>query len=61
MITLEYVKERLTLAHNKVNVSNEEYITKRNNGTTIDMAYSIKAGDLLGTIEVLLELMNEES
>lgn len=61
MITLEYVKERLTLAYNRVNISNEEYIAKRNDGTTVDMAYAIKAGDLLGTIEVLLELMNEES
>lgn len=61
MITLEYVKERLTLAYNRVNVSNEEYITKRNDGTTVDMVYAIKAGDLLGTIETLLEYMNEEN
>ena len=61
MITLEYVKERLTLAYNRVNVSNEEYIAKRNDGTTVDMAYAIKAGDLLGTIEALLEYMNKES
>jgi hypothetical protein len=61
MITLEYVKERLTLAYNRVNVSNEEYIAKRNDWTTVDMAYSLKAGDLLGTIEALLEFMNEES
>lgn len=61
MITLEYVKERLALAYNRVNVSNEEYIAKRNDETTVDMAYSLKAGELLGTIEVLLEYMNEES
>jgi len=61
MVTLEYVKERLTLAYNRVNVSNEEYIAKRNDWTTVDMAYSLKAGDLLGTIEALLEFMNEES
>lgn len=61
MVTLEYIKERLTLAYNRVNVSNEEYITKRNDWTTVDMAYSLKAGDLLGTIEALLEFMNEES
>jgi hypothetical protein len=61
MVTLEYIKERLTLAYNRVNVSNEEYIAKRNDWTTVDMAYSLKAGDLLGTIEALLEFMNEES
>lgn len=61
MVTLEYIKERLTLAYNRVNVSNEEYIAKRNDWTTVDMAYSLKAGDLSGTIEALLEFMNEES
>jgi hypothetical protein len=61
MITLEYIKKRLTLTYNRVNVSNEEYIAKRNDGTTADMAYSIKAGDLLGTIEALLEYIDEES
>lgn len=61
MVTLEYIKERLTLAYNRVNVSNEEYIAKRNDWTTVDMAYSLKTGDLLGTIEALLEFMNEES
>lgn len=63
MTKLEYVKERLTILFNEVNVSNEEYIKKRQKNfpvkIDVDLAYPMKAGELLGGIDAILDFLEE--
>ena len=64
MTKLEYVKERLTILFNEVNVSNEEYIKKRQKNfpvkIDVDLAYPMKAGELLGGIDAILDFLEDD-
>lgn len=64
MTKLEYVKERLTILFNEVNVPNEEYIKKRQKDfpvkIDVDLAYPMKAGELLGGIDAILDFLEDD-